>query len=122
VTGVGIFIGQNYWVFGLCLSHGILETREQNVSETGPISVLRWGVILSIVHHRQNHLESTYLYAVSNVSGQHTASIFTPKFEARIFLRNVGNHLPESILDLPVRRYIDWGNLAPAFGFPIYIL
>jgi hypothetical protein len=26
---------QNYWVFGLCPSSGILETRKHNVSETG---------------------------------------------------------------------------------------
>jgi hypothetical protein len=32
---------QNYWVFGLCSSSGILETRKHNVSETGPVSVLR---------------------------------------------------------------------------------
>jgi hypothetical protein len=31
---------QNYWVFGLCPSSGILETRKHNVSETGSVSVL----------------------------------------------------------------------------------
>jgi hypothetical protein len=31
----------NYWVFGLCPSSGILETRKHNVSETGSVSVLR---------------------------------------------------------------------------------
>jgi hypothetical protein len=34
---------QNYWVFGLCPSCGILETRKYNVSETGYVSVLRYG-------------------------------------------------------------------------------
>jgi hypothetical protein len=34
---------QDYWVFGLCPSSGILETRKQNFSETGSVSVLRWG-------------------------------------------------------------------------------
>jgi hypothetical protein len=34
---------QNYWVFWLCPSSGILKTREYKVSETGYISVLRWG-------------------------------------------------------------------------------
>jgi hypothetical protein len=29
------------WVFGLCPSSGILETRKHNVSETGTVSVLR---------------------------------------------------------------------------------
>jgi hypothetical protein len=29
-------------VFGLCPSSGILKTREHNVLETGPVSVLRW--------------------------------------------------------------------------------
>jgi hypothetical protein len=34
---------RNYWVFGLCPSSNILETRKQNVSETGSISVLMRG-------------------------------------------------------------------------------
>jgi hypothetical protein len=34
---------QNYRVFGLCPCSGILETRKHNVSETGYVSVLRWG-------------------------------------------------------------------------------
>jgi hypothetical protein len=33
----------NYYVFGLYPSSGILKTREHNVSETGSVSVLRWG-------------------------------------------------------------------------------
>jgi hypothetical protein len=33
----------NYWVFGLCPSSGIQKTREHKVSETGSVSVLRWG-------------------------------------------------------------------------------
>jgi hypothetical protein len=36
-------IPQNYWVFGLCPSTGILGTRKHDVSETGSVSVLRWG-------------------------------------------------------------------------------
>jgi hypothetical protein len=32
---------QNYLVFGLCPSSGILEARKHNVSETGSVSVLR---------------------------------------------------------------------------------
>jgi hypothetical protein len=39
-----VYNTQNYWVFGLRLSSGILETRKHNVSETGSVSVLRrWG-------------------------------------------------------------------------------
>jgi hypothetical protein len=34
---------QNYWVFGLCPSSSILKAREHNISETGSVSVLRWG-------------------------------------------------------------------------------
>jgi hypothetical protein len=34
---------QNYWVFGLFPSSGILESRKHNVLETGSISILRWG-------------------------------------------------------------------------------
>jgi hypothetical protein len=34
---------RSYWVFGLCPSSGILKTKEHNVSETGSVSVLRWG-------------------------------------------------------------------------------
>jgi hypothetical protein len=32
---------QNYWVCGLCLQSGILDTRKHLVSETGSVSVLR---------------------------------------------------------------------------------
>jgi hypothetical protein len=32
---------QNYFVFGLCPSSGILDTRRHNVSETGSVSVLK---------------------------------------------------------------------------------
>jgi hypothetical protein len=39
---IGLF-SQSYWVFGLCPSSGIIKTREHNVSETGFVSVLRWG-------------------------------------------------------------------------------
>jgi hypothetical protein len=37
------FISWNYWVFGLYPSSNILKTRENNVSETGTVSVLIWG-------------------------------------------------------------------------------
>jgi hypothetical protein len=36
-----VYDTQNYWVFGLCPSSGILETRKRSVSETGPVSVFR---------------------------------------------------------------------------------
>jgi hypothetical protein len=34
---------QNYWGFGLLPSSGILGTRKYDVSETGCVSVLRYG-------------------------------------------------------------------------------
>jgi hypothetical protein len=34
---------QNYWVFGLCPSSSVVETRKHNISETGSVSVLRCG-------------------------------------------------------------------------------
>jgi hypothetical protein len=36
-----VYNTQDYWVFGLFPSFGILETRRHNVSETGSVSVLR---------------------------------------------------------------------------------
>jgi hypothetical protein len=36
-----VYNTQNYWVFGLYPSSGILKTRELDVSETGSVSVLR---------------------------------------------------------------------------------
>jgi hypothetical protein len=42
--GFGLMVlgkNQNYWVYGLCPSSGILKAREDNVSETGCVSVLR---------------------------------------------------------------------------------
>jgi hypothetical protein len=40
-----VYNTQNYWASGLCSSPRILITRKHNVSETGPVSVLRWGEI-----------------------------------------------------------------------------
>jgi hypothetical protein len=37
-----VYNTQNYWGFGLCSSSDILKIRENNVSETGSVSVLRW--------------------------------------------------------------------------------
>jgi hypothetical protein len=34
---------QNCWASSLCPSSGILNTRNHNVSETGSVSILRWG-------------------------------------------------------------------------------
>jgi hypothetical protein len=36
-------MSQNYWVFGLCPSSGILKSKERNVSETGCFSPLVRG-------------------------------------------------------------------------------
>jgi hypothetical protein len=90
-------ITQNYWVFGNFSSPCILETRKQDVSETGSVSVLRWGrktptqlsplertnlnhfleyrkmkksknpVIMSVIHHRQNLLESTCMITPAKI-------------------------------------------------------
>lgn len=62
---------QYHWVFGLCLSSGIPETRKLNVSETGPVPkrfvfyFLEYQMVDRlqkssdcVVHHRQNPLES----------------------------------------------------------------
>jgi hypothetical protein len=38
-----VYNTQNYWVFGLYPSSGILENRKHDVSETGPVSVLGEG-------------------------------------------------------------------------------
>jgi hypothetical protein len=37
-----VYNTQNCWIFRLCPSSGILKTREDNVSKTGPIFVPRW--------------------------------------------------------------------------------
>jgi hypothetical protein len=36
-----VYNTQNYWVVGLCPSSVILETRKNNFSKTGSVSVLR---------------------------------------------------------------------------------
>jgi hypothetical protein len=41
-------LSQNYWVFGLSPSSGILKTREHNVSETASVSVFRCGGVCRI--------------------------------------------------------------------------
>jgi hypothetical protein len=38
-----VYNTQNYWVFGLCPSSGILEARKHKVSETGSVFILKWG-------------------------------------------------------------------------------
>jgi hypothetical protein len=38
-----VYHSQNYWVFGLSPSSGIPGNRKHDVSETGSISVLRYG-------------------------------------------------------------------------------
>jgi hypothetical protein len=38
-----VYNTQNYWVFGLCPSSGILENRKHNILETGSVYILRWG-------------------------------------------------------------------------------
>jgi hypothetical protein len=38
-----VYNTQNYWVFGLCPSSGILEIRKRNITETGAVSNLMWG-------------------------------------------------------------------------------
>jgi hypothetical protein len=38
-----VYNTQNSCVFGLCPSSGILETRKDNISETGSVSIHRWG-------------------------------------------------------------------------------
>jgi hypothetical protein len=44
-----VYNTQNYWVFGLFPSSGILETRKQDVSETGYVSVLRCVNLTGVV-------------------------------------------------------------------------
>jgi hypothetical protein len=44
------FTHQNYWVFGLCPSSGILKTREHKSKNP---------VILSVIHHCQKPSETT---------------------------------------------------------------
>jgi hypothetical protein len=36
-----VYNTQNYWIFGLFPSSGILENRKHDVSETGSVSILR---------------------------------------------------------------------------------
>jgi hypothetical protein len=36
-----VYNTQNYWVFGLFPSSGILETRKHDITETGSVSVLK---------------------------------------------------------------------------------
>jgi hypothetical protein len=38
-----VYDTQNYWVFGLFPSSRIVENRKHDVSETGSVSVFRWG-------------------------------------------------------------------------------
>jgi hypothetical protein len=37
-----LFNTQNYLIFGLCSTSGVLNQRKQNVSENRPVTVIRW--------------------------------------------------------------------------------
>jgi hypothetical protein len=39
---INIVYSQNYWVFGICPSPGIIETRKHNVSEMCFLPQVRW--------------------------------------------------------------------------------
>jgi hypothetical protein len=49
-----VYNTQNYWVFGLCPSSGILETRKHNVSETGYVSETLCCLVSRIPDNRQS--------------------------------------------------------------------
>jgi hypothetical protein len=54
-----IIIIQNYWVFGLCPSPAILQTRKPRVSETGSVPVLRWLGEDIVRIFRKSHSQSS---------------------------------------------------------------
>jgi hypothetical protein len=43
-----VYNTQDYWVSGLCPSSGILNAREHNVSETGPVSETLFFIVFRI--------------------------------------------------------------------------
>jgi hypothetical protein len=45
-----VFVGQNYWRFGLCPYSGILKNKKRDVSETVPVSILKWRGIYTVGH------------------------------------------------------------------------
>jgi hypothetical protein len=46
-----VYNTQNYWIFGLFPSSGILENRKHDVSETGSVSVLTWPITSSEIRY-----------------------------------------------------------------------
>ncbi|PNF32911.1 hypothetical protein B7P43_G01845 [Cryptotermes secundus] len=44
-----VYNTQNYWIFGLCLSSGVLEKEKHDVSETGSVIVLRLAQAVKIL-------------------------------------------------------------------------
>jgi hypothetical protein len=79
-SSMNIHYTQNHWVFVLCPSSGILNTRKQNVLETGSVCVFRRG--------------EAYTYPVLKLAlckGPDTvdASLPLPEDETRSSFRNV---------------------------------
>jgi hypothetical protein len=60
---------RNYWIFGLCPSSGIPKnTREHNTTEYRMMDKSKNPVIPSVMRHRQNPLESTYIFTASRIN------------------------------------------------------
>jgi hypothetical protein len=63
---------QNYWVFGLCPSSSILETRKHNVSETGSRLALskepkRVGISTPHLRTETDPVSETFCFLVSRI-------------------------------------------------------
>jgi hypothetical protein len=69
-----VYNTQNCWVFGLCLSTGVQQTRKHNVSETGSVSVKWEGVKTPLEGAINYHLRAetdpaseTFVFLVSRI-------------------------------------------------------
>jgi hypothetical protein len=88
-----VYNTRNYWVFGLHPSSGILKnTREHNVSETGFVSVLRWG---------ERHLLCWVRYKeLTSITGQTMSESESALFEPWLLLEDSARlHLVFTSLD-----------------------
>jgi hypothetical protein len=116
-----LYFIQRYWVFGLCPSSGFFlnNNEKHNVSETGSVSVLRWGktptllgpleranlnhcqsenpISLCVIHHCQNPVVSTIFHQHTFTSQCNIRLLVTLIFIHNIFLQYTAIHQVSSL-------------------------
>jgi hypothetical protein len=107
-----VYNTQNYCVFGLHPSSGILETRKHNVSETGSVSILKWGgktptQLGPLERANLNHWATPVRRMPSSGMWRRVYLVCTDVSEEHLLSRWLLTLVPRSRISLPWR----WSNI-----------